>query len=455
MPTPPNNKKYEASILASLVLDTTAIELVVDILLPEDFYSTKHMHIYQAICELYRDRSPIDLVTVSEKLNQLGTMDKVGALALSQIVDFPVATDIEFYAKKVKEKSGLRRVIEICNAASKRAFRESETPVEIIDRFQADIHAISLSVSSDNNFGIGELINESMEQYKSLLNETNGVTGIPTGYFMWDYLSCGLQNTDLNILAGRPSMGKTALALNLTRNIASHGDPVQWFSLEMSKRQLRDRLMAAEAKVDGQKFRAGGFTNSEMDRIEKAQSVLYQYPISIDDEAGLSHMEIRRRARRYQMDKGTRLIIIDHLQLVGQESTDNRNNELGIYTRAFKAMAKELNIPVVVLSQLNRNLEHRIDKVPRLSDLRESGNIEQDADNVYFIHRTAKYTDLEENYPGESLLVAAKQRNGPTGFVELEWLERFQEFITYDKRHEKYKPRESHQVETYRRDIHD
>lgn len=452
MRVPPNNQDYERSILASIMIDPEALELVVDILNPDDFYVTKHRQIYAAACALYHEQSPVDLPTIAEKLTQSKQLSDVGAGFLAQIVDVPMATNVEWYARKIKEKAGLRRVIEVCNAATKRAFTQEEDAIEIIDRFQNDIHSISMTVGRENNYSMAELVKESFDQYQSLHIESDGVTGLPSGFFQWDYLSCGFQDTDLNILAARPSMGKTALALNITKHAASQGYPVQWFSLEMSKRQLRDRLMASEAMVNGQKFRSGGFTTAEMKRIESAQAVLYQYPIFIDDDAGLNHMEIRRRARRYQRTNDIRLIIIDHLQLVGSTPTENRNDELGIYTRAFKAMAKELDLPVIVLSQLNRNLENRPDKTPRLSDLRESGNIEQDADNVYFIHRPGKYPDQTEDYPNQALILASKQRNGPTGIVQLEWIEKFQEFRTYDNR---YGTSQFHQTEAYRRDIHD
>lgn len=436
--SPPNNQDYEKSILCSILMDQEALDFATELLIPQDFYVTKHQHIFRCVGILVNENAPVDLPSLGEKLRTEGKLDDVGAGFLAQLLDFPMATNPEWYCKKIKEKAALRRVIEICNASMKRAFKDDEPAIDIIDKFQADIYSINLSVSPGNNTSIAELIGESLDQYAALNEATDGITGIPSGLYQFDYITCGFQKSDLDILAGRPSMGKTALALNITKHTASQGHAVQWFSLEMSKRQLRDRLMASEAMVNGQKFRSGGFTSDEYTRIEKAQAVLYQFPISIDDEAGISIAEIRRRARKYKAERQTELIIVDHLQLIGSGLSDNRNDELGLYTRALKALAKELDVTVLCLSQLNRNLEHRNDKTPRLADLRESGNIEQDADNVFFIHRPGKYPDLEERYEGETQLIISKQRNGPVGNVDLEWHEGYQQFKVHDDRLKDY-----------------
>jgi replicative DNA helicase len=416
---PPSVKEFELSVLAALFLEPSESLDIIESLEPHHFYVTAHAKIFGLAADLYNRGVTPDLVAVVQEARERGILEEVGGASfMATITDNPVPTDNEYYIQKIKEKHSLRKAIEICNAITKRCFKDEGDAVETIDRFQQEIFELGYGMAKENLASMQSLIKQSFDRYDKLFGAGVDITGVPTGFNSYDRLTSGLQKTDLIILAARPSIGKTSLALQMATHAAREDYPVAVFSLEMSKEQLRDKVIAEKTGIDTTKFRVGGFSKEEMAKIQAAQDALYNYPLYIDDAAGLNWMEIRRRARKYKVQRGIQLIIIDHLQLVTTAQRDNRNVELGVITAGFKAIAKDLDIPVLVLSQLNRKVEERSDKKPQLSDLRESGNIEQDADVVSFLYRPGYY-GLNEDYLGQTELLTLKHRNGPTGITSL------------------------------------
>jgi replicative DNA helicase len=343
----------------------------------------------------------------------------------------PLAVNAQHYARIVHDKAVLRRLIEKANAITKRCFQEQGGADDIIDFAEASIFEVTEKKARQAFYPLSKLIDSNIDFLEEKQKNKSLVTGVPTGFSHIDNLTSGLQNSDLIILAARPSMGKTALALNIARNAAvDAGVPVAIFSLEMSKEQLSLRLLCAEARIDSSRLRSGFFSMEDWERLTDAAGVLSAAPIFIDDSPSLSAMEVRAKARRLKMDKNIGLIIIDYLQLMqARGSAERRDLEISEISRSLKALAKEINLPVVALSQLNRMLEQRNDRRPRLSDLRESGALEQDADVVAFIYRDEVYNKEENNpHKGTAEIILAKQRNGPTGEVRLTFLSVYTRF---------------------------
>jgi len=430
---PPQNIEAEESLLSAILVDNTALLEVVEILAPEDFYRTAHQKIFAAISDLFNHGEPIDLVTLANRLKEKGQLESVGGAAyLARLVDaVPMAVNAQHYARIVHDKAVLRRLIEKANAITKRCFQEQGGADEIIDFAEASIFEVTEKKARQAFYPLSKLIDGSIDFLEEKQKNKSLVTGVATGFTHLDNLTSGFQNADLIILAGRPSMGKTALALNIARNAAvDAGVPVAIFSLEMSKEQLSLRLLCSEARIDSSRLRSGFFSMEDWDRLTDAAGVLSAAPIFIDDSPSLSAMEVRAKARRLKMDKNIGLIVIDYLQLMqGRTSAERRELEISEISRSLKALAKEINLPVIALSQLNRMLEQRNDKRPRLSDLRESGALEQDADVVAFIYRDEVYNKEETNpHKGTAEVILAKQRNGPTGDVLLTFLSVYTRF---------------------------
>jgi replicative DNA helicase len=406
---------------------------VIEILAPADFYRTAHQKIYTAIIDLFDKTEPIDLVTLTNRLKEKGQLEEIGGASyLSRLVDtVPLAVNAPHYAKIVHDKASLRRLIEKANAIVKRCFKEEGKADEVIDFAESAIFEITENKSQQAFYPISKIIPGNIDSLEELQGNRSLVTGVPTGFSQLDNLTSGFQNSDLIILAARPSMGKTALALNIARHAAvDAGIPVAIFSLEMSKEQLSLRMLCSEARMDSSRLRGGFISMEDWGRLTDAASVLTQSPIFIDDSASLTAMDIRAKARRLKMDKNIGLIVIDYLQLMqGRAGAERRDLEISEISRALKALAKELQLPVLALSQLNRMLEQRTDKRPRLSDLRESGALEQDADVVAFIYRDEVYNKEEDNpNRGIAEILLSKQRNGPTGDVYLAFLNAFTRF---------------------------
>lgn len=436
---PPQSLEAEESILSSILIDNNTLFEVLEILSPEDFYRSAHQKIFSAIAELFYRNEPIDLVTLTNILREQGRLEEIGGAAyLASLVDtVPLAVNAQHYAKIVHDKSCLRRLIEKTNTITKRCFEDRGDVENIIDFAESSIFEISENKIKPAFYPLKTIIEDNID----LLEERQGnkalVTGVATGYTKIDELTSGLQKSDLVIIAGRPGMGKTAFALNIAKHAAVvHNIPVAIFSLEMSKDQLSLRLLSSEAKIDSSRLRRGFITQEDWIKITDAAGTLSQSPVFIDDSPSISALEIRAKSRRLKMDKNIGLIIIDYIQLMkGRVAAERRDLEISEISRSLKALAKELDLPVIALSQLNRKLEERSDKRPQLADLRESGALEQDADVVAFIYRDELY-NRDENNPnkGKAEILVAKQRNGPTGSAILTFLEKYTSFENYTSR---------------------
>lgn len=429
---PPQNIEAEESLLSSILVDNTSLLEVVDLLAPADFYRTAHQRVFAAMTDLFNRSEPVDLVTLANHLKEKGQLEQAGgAAALARLLDAPPSVNPPHHARIVHDKAVLRRLIEKSNAIAKRCFMEQGSADDITDFAESAIFEVTDKKTRQAFYPLSKLIDASIDFLEEKQKNKSLVTGVPTGFTLLDNLTSGLQNSDLIILAARPSMGKTALALNIARNAAvDAGVPVAIFSLEMSKEQLSLRMLCAEASIDSARLRSGFFSMEDWERVTDAAGVLSAAPIFIDDSPSLSAMEVRAKARRLKMDKNIGLIVIDYLQLMqGRADAERRDLEISEISRGLKALAKEINLPVLALSQLNRMLEQRNDKRPRLSDLRESGALEQDADVVAFIYRDEVYNKEETNpRKGTAEVILAKQRNGPTGDVLMAFLSAYTRF---------------------------
>jgi replicative DNA helicase len=430
---PPQSLEAEDSILAAILIDNETLLDIVEILSPEDFYKTSHRKIFGAITELFSRNEPIDLVTLSNLLKEQGQLENAGGAAyLAGLVDaVPVAANAEHYAKIIHDKACLRRLIEQSNAIVKKCYADRGKVDDVLDFAETAIFEISENKIKPAFYPLGKIIESNIDMLEERQGNKALITGVPTGFTKLDKLTAGLQSSDLFILAGRPSMGKTALGLNIARNATIEGNvPTAFFSLEMSKEQLSMRLLCAEARIDSSRLRSGFFSREDWVKITDAAGLLSEAPFYIDDSPDVTAMTIRAKARRLKMEKDLGLIFIDYLQLMrGGANIERRDLEISDISRSLKALAKELDLPVIALSQLNRKLEERSDKRPQLADLRESGALEQDADVVAFIYRDEVY-NKDENNPnrGKAELIIAKQRNGPVGTVPLTFLGAYTRF---------------------------
>jgi len=422
--TLPQNMEAEQAVLGGILIDNEAIHQVLEIIEVEDFYRESHRKIFLVFLELYEQNQPIDLVTVCEALQKKQQLEEVGgATFLASLVEvIPTASNITYYAKIVKEKSILRKLITRATYIINQCVAPTDENIEeILDRAEQTIFEVSQERIQTSYYSLKDVIKSTFQTIQSITQKDSYITGIPTGFIDFDRLTSGFQPSDLIIIAGRPSMGKTAFALNIAANAASkHKIPVGIFSLEMSKEQLTTRMLCAEAKVDSQKLRSGFLAEHDWQLLIEAASVLSEAPIFIDDTPAISVLELRAKARRLKSEHNISLIIIDYLQLMkGKGGNERREQEISEISRSLKALAKELNIPVVALSQLNRKVEDRENKRPRLADLRESGAIEQDADLIAFLYRDEVYNQREDNpNRGMAELIIGKHRNGPVGKIK-------------------------------------
>ncbi len=435
---PPQNIEAEKCVLGSIFLDNNALLKVIDLLQPEDFYRPAHSSIFRTMLDLFNSNEPIDLVTVHNALHDKDLLEQVGGAAyLAELAHFvPTAANVVYYAHIVREKSILRRLIATATEIASRCYEGTEPVDDLLEEAERSIFEIRAQGNSKNFFSIKDIIKSAVYQIEQLHHRKEEITGIPTGFREFDRLTAGLQPADLIIVAGRPSMGKTALALNIAQHAAlEHEVPVAIFSLEMSKEQLATRMLCAEAKVDAQALRTGRLSDADWQRLTFAANRLSQASIFVDDTPALTVLELRAKARRLMAEHGLGLVIIDYLQLMrSRERRERREQEISEISSSLKAMAKELNIPVVALSQLNRQVETREIKRPQLADLRESGAIEQDADVIVFIYRDEVY-NKESPDKGKAELIIGKQRNGPTGTVKLAFLAQYSCFANLDEDH--------------------
>jgi len=430
---PPQNIESEENLISAILLDNDVLHDVVEVVAPDDFYRSSHKVIYKAITELYSKNEPVDLITLTNILKERGKLDEVGgATYIAGIVDtVPLAVNAQYYAKIIHDKACLRRLIEKANEISRRCYEDSGDVDEVIGFAEKSVFEIAEDKIRPSFFPISRLVDDNIAALEEQQGKRSLVTGVPTGFKEFDKLTSGFQGSDLIIIAARPAMGKTSLALNIARNAAVKGNiPVAVFSLEMSKEQLSMRLLCSEARVDSSRVRGGFLGDDDWLKLTDAASVLTAAPIFIDDSPDITSLSIRAKSRRLKMDNDLGLVVIDYLQLMrGNSRAERRDLEISEISRSLKALAKELDLPVVALSQLNRKLEERGDKRPLLSDLRESGALEQDADLVAFIYRDEIY-NKDENNPkkGTSEIILAKHRNGPVGNVNLTFLSAYTRF---------------------------
>jgi replicative DNA helicase len=429
----PYNADAERSVLGAVLLDNHSLNVAVEKLKSGDFFLDQHRRIFDRLVELAEAQQAIDLVTLSECLDRHGELEAAGGPAyLAQLMDgLPRATNVEHYARIVKEKSILRHLIRTAEAIQQRALDAEEDADAILDKAESDIFQVAEERVRAGLIGVKDLIKENYARLEKMMEQGRRLTGVATGYLNLDNDTAGLQPGELIILAARPSMGKTSLALNIAENVALSDEPraVAIFSLEMSKESLLLRLLASHGRIDAHKFRTGHLSQQDWTKIGPALARLGTAPLWIDDSASSTVMEMGAKARRLKRDKGLDLLVVDYLQLISARGRfGNRNEEVSSISRSLKGLAKELKIPVLVLSQLTRAPE-REDRKPQLADLRESGAIEQDADVVLFINRPGFYkTDLPEEERAKCELIIAKQRNGPTGSLDFVFLNRFTRF---------------------------
>ncbi len=429
---PPQNVEAEQCVLGGILIEAGALLKVIEILRPEDFYKEAHGIIYSAILNLFDRNEPQDIVTVHNELKRSGQLEKVGgALYLAELTEtVPVASNIEYYARLVRDKAILRHLIEKSSDIASLCYEEAQDVDDILEYAESAIFEVSQAKIKQSFHKINDILKDSIKKVQDLYEKKELITGVPSGFTELDKLTAGFQPSDLIIIAGRPSMGKTAFALNIAQHAAvDNGIPTAIFSLEMSKEQLALRMLCSEAMVDSNKVRTGFLSKEDWPRLITAAGNLSEAPLFIDDTPALSVLEMRAKARRLKSDQNIGLVIVDYLQLMQGKNAERREQEISEISRSLKAMAKELNVPVIALSQLNRKVEDRPNKRPQMSDLRESGAIEQDADVIAFIYRDEVY-NRDENNPrrGKAEIIVAKQRNGPTGTVLLAFVGKYSTF---------------------------
>jgi replicative DNA helicase len=430
---PPQNIEAEQSVLGGVLIENETIHRVLELLTPDDFYREAHHRIFDALVNLSERDEPADLITLTNDLRKNGLLDSVGGASyITSLIDaVPTAANIEYYAKIVKEKAILRRLIQTATNIVTESFQEREDVEGLLDEAERAIFEIAENTVKPSYYPIREIIKDSFKTLEKLYERKELITGVPSGFKGLDKKTAGFQPSDLIIVAGRPSMGKTAFCLNVAQHAAVEGKtPVVIFSLEMSKEQLVTRMLCSEAEVEGTRVRTGFLNESDWPKLTLAAGNLSDAPIFIDDTASLTILELRAKARRLKGEHGLSMIIVDYLQLMrGRSKVENRQQEISEISRSLKGLAKELNIPVIAVSQLSRNPESREDKRPQMSDLRESGAIEQDADLILFIYRDEVYNRSEDNpNRGIAEIIIGKQRNGPTGKVDLAFLDKFTAF---------------------------
>jgi len=419
---PPQNNEAEMSVLGCLMLDKDALIKIGDVISSDDFYDDRHKTIYEAVLALYQQNVSIDILTLTNWLEERKMLDKVGGSSyLTQLVNaVPSSAHITHYAFIVRKKGALRKLINASSDITNLAFNEQGEMEDILDQAEQKLFNISQKHLKQNFVSITNILHSTFERIDELHREKGKLRGLPTGYVDLDNMLGGLQKSDLVVLAARPSMGKTSLALDIMRHIAVNAKvPVGIFSLEMSRDQLVDRLLSSQSEVNLWKIRTGHLNDTDFEQIGQAMGELSEAPIFIDDAAGSNIMEVRTKARRLHAEHGVGLIVVDYLQLMEGRNQENRVQEVSEISRALKLLARELNVPVLALSQLSRGVESRPDKVPQLADLRESGSIEQDADVVMFIYREEMYKGKDSKRPHIAEIHIKKHRNGPTGAIDL------------------------------------
>ena len=434
---PPHSLEAEQAVLASVLLNNDLMNDVVEILRADDFYQGAHRTLFSTMVDLYERGRAIDQLTLAESLNARGVANEVGGLSyLSELIhNVPTTANVVDYARLVKEKSILRSMIAVAQQITNSAFQGVGEVDDFLDKTEQAIFAIAEEKIKPSYYSMAEMGKEAMREIEKLYEKKEMITGVPSGFRDLDRLTAGFQKADMVVIAARPGMGKTAFSLNVALHAAlRHGLPVAIFSLEMSRQQLALRMICSDARVDFQRLRTGYLAQDEINRIVASVGKLSEAPIYCDDSGALTALELRAKARRLKKDKGIGMVVIDYLQLMRgistRGSTDNRVQEISEISRSLKALAKEINVPVLAISQLNRGVESRTDKRPQMADLRESGAIEQDSDLILFIYREEMYAkaNTPEEKKGKAEIIIGKQRNGPMGVVDLAFLSRYTRF---------------------------
>ncbi len=437
---PPHDIEAEQAIIGSMLTDRDAVLSALEKLREEDFYREDNRKIFSAIFNLYSKSLPVDIVTVKSELVEMGDFERVGGFKyLAELPDkVPTTANVDMYIKIVQEKSMMRRLIEMSNELISLGYDEAEDVDTILDMAEKKVFDLAQNKSSKSYFAMKEILASSLAELENLYNHKGMITGLTTGFTDLDMMTAGLHESDLIIVAARPAMGKSAFAINIATNVAIKANKgAVIFNLEMSKEQVANRILCSEALVDSNKIRTGKLDDNDWIKIATATSTLSEAQIYIDDTPGITAMEIRAKCRKLKLEKDIGLVVIDYLQLVSGSGKRNasREQEISEISRSLKILAKELNIPVIALSQLSRSAEKREDKRPMLSDLRESGAIEQDADLVFFLYRDDYYNaDSEDKNVAE--VIIAKHRGGSTGTVKLSWLPNYTKFGNLDRYHE-------------------
>ncbi|MDQ0339301.1 replicative DNA helicase [Caldalkalibacillus uzonensis] len=440
--TPPHNLEAEQAVLGAVFLDKDALYRALELIRPGDFYKTSHQRIFQVMLDLSEASQPVDLVTVTAELNDRKWLEEVGGVSyLSDLANaVPTAANVEYYAQIIKEKAILRRLIKTATQIVTNGYTSQDEVEEILSQAERSILQIRDERTSDGFVHIKDVLMETYDRIEMLHNSTSDITGIPSGYRDLDRLTSGFQRSDLVIVAARPSVGKTAFALNVAQNVAARaGETVAIFSLEMSASQLVQRMLCAEGNIDANRMRTGAFKEEDWEKLTMAIASLSKANIYIDDTPGINVNQIRAKCRRLKAEQGLGIILIDYLQLIQGNNRESRQQEISAISRSLKAIARELDCTVIALSQLSRAVEQRQDKRPMLSDLRESGSIEQDADIVAFLYREDYYDQETENKNIIEIIIA-KQRNGPVGKVELAFLKEYNKFVNLSHHDESMAP---------------
>lgn len=436
---PPQNIEAEIATLGSMLMGEDAISKAIEFLDESCFYKDVHKRLFTSIVNLYNRNNAVDLVTLIEELKKIGNLDDVGgpSYIAALVNSVPTSANIIHYAKIVKQKAILRHLINTSTQIVQESYEPDCDVDELLDRAERLIFEIASRKVESNIVHIKDIIKDSIEKIDILYQRKENVTGIATGFLELDVMTAGLQESDLIVIAGRPSMGKSALAACIAENVGIvQKIPLVFFSLEMSKEQLTQRMLCSHAKVNAHKVRTGFLSQSDWPRLTNAAGKLSETPIYIDDTPALSILELRAKARRFKSQHGIRLIIVDYLQLMrGMQKSENRQQEISEISRSLKALARELNVPLIAISQLSRAVEQRSDRRPQLSDLRESGAIEQDADVVALLLREEYYAETEEN-KGIAEVNIAKQRNGPVGTMKLAFIAEYARFENLSKERE-------------------
>lgn len=447
---PPQNLEAEMSVLGGVLLENQALHRALETLRPDDFYREAHRKVFAALIALSERNEPADLVTLTTVLKERGALEEVGGSSyLTTLVSYvPTAANIAYYCKLVKEAAIARELIRVATDIAERGY-EGGGVEEILDWAEQSIFQIATMKARQAFYSTSEIVKHAIQAIEKLYDRKEQITGVPTGFKDLDDLTSGLQPSDLIIIAGRPSMGKTAFCLNLVEHATMHASqpvPAAVFSLEMSKEQLVQRLLCSVARIDASRVRTGKLANSEFPLLVTAAGRISDAGIYIDDTPAISILELRAKSRRLKAEKNVGMIVVDYLQLMQGTSTESRQQEISEISRSLKALAKELNIPVIALSQLNRSLESRTDKRPQLADLRESGAIEQDADVILFLYREAVYCDAckkrdgscDKEHARSAEVIIGKQRNGPLGTESLTFFGEFLRFESQSQRGDDY-----------------